>query len=81
MICRQITDASAALELLVPACPSNLRARTQCIVKRGASLCKLGHLRQGRDELQAALYLMPDDVGIRRDLQAVDEALEQQDDD
>lgn len=63
----------------MPACPSNLRARVQCIVKRGASLCKLGHLRQGCEELRAALYLMPDDADIRRDLEAVERALEQQD--
>lgn len=77
-MCTQISDASAALDLLVPACPSNLRARAQCLVKRGAALCKLGHLRQGGDELRAALYLMPDDADLRRDLETVERALDAQ---
>lgn len=73
---RCVTDCSEALELLQPACPSNARARAQCMVKRGAALCKLGRLLNGRDELQQAAYLQPDDEEIRRDLATAQQALE-----
>lgn len=68
-------DTSSAFELLVPAVPSNLLARSQCLAKRGAALCKLGYMRQGHDELVAALKLMPNNDSLRKDLATVEAAM------
>lgn len=68
-------DASSAYELLVPAVPSNLISRSQCLAKRGAGLCKLGYMRQGHDELVAAAKLVPDNESLRKDIETVEAAL------
>lgn len=59
----------------MPAVPSNLTARSQCLAKRGAALCKLGYMRQGHDELLAAATLVPHNESLRKDIATVEAAL------
>ncbi|XP_059613238.1 dynein axonemal assembly factor 4 [Phlebotomus argentipes] len=72
---RCIEDCSRAYELLTPAVEANLSARIQCLARRGAALCKLGLMRQGLDELQAALKLNPADEKLRRDVEMIKQRL------
>lgn len=59
-------DCSTAYELLTPPCESNLEARKNCLARRGAALAKIGLIRQGYEELVAALKLKHDKV-LERD--------------
>lgn len=76
-------DCSRALELLHPPVPSNLKARTQAMARRGAALSKLGFLKQAYDEFIAAVKLDPTDEMLKYDaemLRAKLEAAEYDDD-
>lgn len=46
---------------MVPAVPANLKDRTDCIGRRGMALCKIGIVKDGVKELEAAIALNPDD--------------------
>lgn len=69
-------DCTKALELLNPPVPSNLKARTQAIARRGAALCKLGFIRQAYDEFVAAIKLNPTDEILKRDAEMLRSKLE-----
>ncbi|XP_055712759.1 dynein axonemal assembly factor 4 [Phlebotomus papatasi] len=77
---RCIEDCSRAYELLSPAVDSNLPARIQCLARRGAALCKIGFMRQGLDELQAALKLSPGNEDLQNDVKMIEERLLQDSD-
>jgi dyslexia susceptibility 1 candidate gene 1 protein len=64
-------DCSKALELLTPPVEANRKARVQCLARRGAALCQLGFLKQGYDELVAAVKLDPEDQILRHDAEMI----------
>ncbi|XP_037030503.1 dynein assembly factor 4, axonemal-like [Bradysia coprophila] len=66
-----VADCSAAYDLITPALLLNAKARAICLARRGAALCKLGMLKQGYDELVAAMKLTPDDEELKRDAEMV----------
>ncbi|GLV45861.1 hypothetical protein CBL_11658 [Carabus blaptoides fortunei] len=68
---KSIEDCSTALELMTPICQANLNARARCLARRGAALCKLGLIREGASEMEAALKLIPNDESLKQDLQTV----------
>lgn len=68
---KSIEDCSAALELMTPICHANLNARARCLARRGAALCKLGLIREGASEMEAALKLIPNDESLKQDLQTI----------
>ncbi|XP_061714650.1 dynein axonemal assembly factor 4-like isoform X2 [Cydia pomonella] len=76
-----VNDCSTALELLVPPCESNRRARAACVARRAAGLARLGYLGKAIDEMKAASKLMPDDETIKKDIYEMERAWEQNPDD
>lgn len=68
---RSAEDCSSALELLNPPCVANLKPRIQALTRRGASLCRLGFLRQAYDEFVAAVKLDPTDEMLRYDAEMI----------
>lgn len=66
-----VADCSSAYDLLTPALSLNVKARAICLARRGGALCKLGMLKQGYDELVAAIKLTPDDEVLKRDAEMV----------
>lgn len=74
-------DCSKALELLNPPVASNLKARIQALVRRGAALSKLGFLQQAYDEFVAAVKLDPTDEMVRNDAEMLRAKLEAAEDD
>ncbi|XP_026471176.1 dynein assembly factor 4, axonemal-like [Ctenocephalides felis] len=66
---RCIDDCTKALELLVPACDANLKARASCIARRGAALCQVGYLGQGIEEMMSALKLDPYNTELKTDIE------------
>lgn len=62
----QAEDCSRAFELLSPPCESNLEARKNCLARRGAALARIGLVRQGYEEIVAALKLKYDKI-LERD--------------
>ncbi|GAB0089636.1 Dynein assembly factor 4, axonemal [Sergentomyia squamirostris] len=77
---RCIEDCSSAYDLLTPAVPSNLSARIQCLARRGAALCKLGYLEHGLGELKAAFALDSTNENLSRDIEMIEEKLQDLDD-
>ncbi|CAO1377202.1 unnamed protein product [Diamesa serratosioi] len=73
---RSAEDCSKALELLNPPCDANLKPRIQALTRRGASLCRLGFLRQAYDEFVAAIKLDPKDERLRYDAEMIRSKLE-----
>lgn len=73
---RSAEDCSTALELLNPSCDANLKPRIQALTRRGASLCRLGYLRQAYDEFVAAVKLNPSDDMLRYDAEMIRSKLE-----
>jgi dyslexia susceptibility 1 candidate gene 1 protein len=73
-------DCSKALELLNPPVASNLKARTQALARRGASLSKLGFIRQAYEEFVAAVKLDPTNEILRHDAEMLRAKLEANDD-
>jgi dyslexia susceptibility 1 candidate gene 1 protein len=69
-------DCSVAYELLTPRVPSNLKARKQCLARRGAALCKLGYLKEGYAEFLEAVKLDPNDQALKEDAEMVRKQLE-----
>ncbi|XP_063697846.1 dynein axonemal assembly factor 4-like [Culicoides brevitarsis] len=53
-------DCSRAYDLLTPPCEANLQARQNCLARRGAALARMGLIRQGYEEVVAALKLKYD---------------------
>jgi hypothetical protein len=47
----------------------NSLPRARCHARRGTALCRLGLVRQGIGELEAAAALRPDDDKLRIDLE------------
>lgn len=47
----------------------NSLSRARCHARRGTALCRLGMMRQGMGELEAALALQPNDEKLRMDLE------------
>lgn len=79
---RAIEDCSTALELLKPKVEANTKARIQCLARRGAALCRLGMLKEGHGEMEAAWKLDQTDDVLRMDLQKIqEEMLEKTDND
>ncbi|XP_063382212.1 dynein axonemal assembly factor 4-like [Cydia fagiglandana] len=76
-----VNDCSTALELLVPPCESNRRARAACVARRAAGLARLGYLGKAIDEMKAASELLPDDDTIKKDIYDMERAWEQNPDD
>ncbi|XP_063535366.1 dynein axonemal assembly factor 4-like [Cydia strobilella] len=76
-----VNDCSTALELLVPPCASNLRARAACLARRAAGLARLGYLHKAIAEMKAASHLVPDDHTIKKDIHDMERAWEQNPDD
>ncbi|XP_047992970.1 dynein axonemal assembly factor 4-like [Leguminivora glycinivorella] len=76
-----VNDCSTALELLVPACETNRRARAACVARRAAGLARLGYLGKAVDEMKAAARLVPDDRTLRQDIYDMERAWEQNPDD
>lgn len=74
-------DCSRALELLQPPVPSNLKARTQALARRGAALTKLGFFKQAYDEFVAAVKLDPNDEMLKHDAEMLRAKLEAATDD
>lgn len=74
-----VTDCSSAYDLLTPALTLNAKARATCLGRRGAALCKLGMLKQGYDELVAAIKLNPDDEHLKHDAEMIRCELEKRD--
>lgn len=74
-------DCSKAFELLTPEVQSNLKFRVQCLARRGAALCKLGLMKQGYDELIAAIKLDPSDKQLQQDAEMIRSKLENPDSD
>lgn len=62
---KTVDDSSTALELMIPICEANRILRVKCLARRGAALIKLGLERQGNDEIDAALKLVPHEKKIR----------------
>lgn len=52
-------DCSTALDLLTPHCEGNRVARVNCMARRGLALSRVGYIREGFNELLAALKLDP----------------------
>lgn len=73
---RSAEDCTKALELLNPPVPSNLKARTQALTRRGAALCKLGFVRQAYGEFVAAAKLNPTDEVLKQDAEMLRAKLE-----
>lgn len=72
-----VSDCTTAYELLTPAVSLNVTARATCLARRGEALYKLGMLRQGYDELVAAIKLTPDDENLKRYAEMIRCKLEQ----
>lgn len=68
---RTIDDCSAALEIMNPPVPANLEMRAKCIARRGAALCKIGVMKQGIEELEAAINLIPNNERLRQDIEKI----------
>ncbi|KAJ6638050.1 Dynein axonemal assembly factor 4 [Pseudolycoriella hygida] len=66
-----VSDCSSAYELLTPAVSLNAKARATCLARRGGALCKLGMLKQGYDEILAAIKLNPDDEQLKHDAEMI----------
>ncbi|XP_069701296.1 dynein axonemal assembly factor 4 [Periplaneta americana] len=66
---KAVNDCSTALELLTPCVEKNALSRARCHARRGSALCKLGLMRQGLGELEAAVALQPNDDKLRMDLE------------
>ncbi|CAH0380901.1 unnamed protein product [Bemisia tabaci] len=64
-------DASKALDLLQPAVEINREARAQVHVRRGMALCKLGSMKYGLMDFEAALRLVPTDDKLRQDVENI----------
>ena len=73
-------DCSKALELLNPPVASNLKARIQALARRGASLSKLGFVRQAYGEFVAAVQLDPTNELLKHDAELLRSKLEANDD-
>ncbi|PSN42029.1 Dyslexia susceptibility protein 1 [Blattella germanica] len=50
-------------------CIEDCSSVTRCHARRGTALCKLGMMREGMVELEAAIYLQPKDDKLRMDLE------------
>lgn len=74
-------DCSMAFDLLKPELESNLKFRVQCLARRGAALCKLSLIKQGYDELLAAIKLDPLDKQLQQDAEMIRSKLENPDSD
>lgn len=66
-----VADCSSAYDLLTPALSLNAKARAICLARRGGALCKLGMMRQGYEELVAAIKLTPDDEALKHDAEMI----------
>lgn len=73
----QVEDCSAAYDLLVPHVDLNLKARAQCLSRRGAALCKMGMIKQGYEEMLAAFKLTPSDTNLQADIDMIRTKLDQ----
>ncbi|VDL89732.1 unnamed protein product [Schistocephalus solidus] len=65
---KALEDSSAALDLLQPPVPQNLRARVRAHVRRAVAFCNLEMLKEGIQEYEAAAKLDPSDESIKQDL-------------
>lgn len=68
-------DCSTALDLMVPICEANRLMRAECVARRGSALLKLGLLKEGTGELEAALKLAPDNERYKQDFEHAKEIL------
>lgn len=66
-----VADCSSAFDLLTPAVSLNVQSRAVCLARRGAALCKMGMVKQGYDELVAAVKLTPDDEELKRNAEII----------
>lgn len=57
-------DCSTALDLLKPHCEGNRIARVNCMARRGLALSRVGYIREGFNELVAALKLDPNNENL-----------------
>ncbi|VDN10615.1 unnamed protein product [Dibothriocephalus latus] len=71
---KALEDSSAALDLLQPPVPQNLRARVRAHVRRAVAFCNLEMLKEGIQEYEAAAKLDPSDESIKQDLVNLQEA-------
>ncbi|BHF71445.1 Dynein assembly factor 4, axonemal [Sparganum proliferum] len=71
---KALEDSSAALDLLQPPVPQNLRARVRAHVRRAVAFCNLEMLKEGIQEYEAAAKLDPSDESIKQDLENLREA-------
>lgn len=69
-------DCSKALELLEPKVEPNKAPRIQCLARRGAALCKLGFLKEGCGEMDAAWQLDKSNKSLREDLDQIERVLQ-----
>lgn len=56
---------------MTPKVDLNADSRAKCHVRRGTALCKLGILRPGLADLEAALALRPNDDHLKSDIDIV----------
>ncbi|XP_026285746.1 dynein axonemal assembly factor 4-like [Frankliniella occidentalis] len=68
---RVIEDCSMALDLMTPKVRLNEDSRAKCHVRRGAALCKLGMLKAGLADLEAASLIKPNDEKLQTDIDDV----------
>lgn len=61
---------------MIPKVRLNQDSRAKCHARRGAALCKLGMLKPGLADLQAALAIKPEDSKLKNDIEDVKMLLE-----
>lgn len=59
-----VEDCSTAIDLLKPHCEGNRMARVNCIARRGLALSRCGFIREGYEELVAAIKLDPKNTNL-----------------
>lgn len=60
---------------MTPKVRLNEDSRAKCHARRGAALCKLGMLKQGLADFQAASLIKPEDGKLQNDIEHVQELL------
>lgn len=70
-----------ALELMTPKVHLNEDSRAKCHVRRGAALCKLGMLRPGLADFEAAFAIKPNDQQLQSDIEEVKLRLQESNED